>query len=130
MGINYTDELASLVLFTGTTALAIRQYSAYRADTTLASRTVARDVMWLSDSMHNFEAIGRNVLQANHAHVAFMAGLLAEQFQEHLQTDPSDPESPAAAFQRHTQYVDLHAVIVTLLNLQAKAAAAVEETTV
>ncbi|EGD20703.1 hypothetical protein XGA_0609, partial [Xanthomonas hortorum ATCC 19865] len=107
MGINYTDELASLVLFTGTTALAIRQYSAYRADTTLASRTVARDVMWLSDSMHNFEAIGRSVLQANHAHVAFMAGLLAEQFQEHLQTDPSDPESPAAAFQRHTQYVDL-----------------------
>ncbi len=30
MGINYTDELASLVLFTGTTALAIRQYSPYR----------------------------------------------------------------------------------------------------
>ncbi|MBO9761788.1 hypothetical protein J7405_19995, partial [Xanthomonas phaseoli pv. manihotis] len=68
MGINYTDELANLVRFTGNTALAIRQYSPYRADTTLASRTVARDVMWLSDSLHNFEAIGRSVLQANHAH--------------------------------------------------------------
>ncbi|MBV6791711.1 MULTISPECIES: hypothetical protein [Xanthomonas] len=129
MGINYTDELASLVLFAGNTALAIRQYSAYSADATHASRA-ARDFRWLSDSLHNFEAIGRSVLQANHAHVAFMAGLLAEQFQKHLQTDPSDPESPAAAFKRNARYVDLHAVIATLLNLQAKAAAAVEETTV
>ncbi|MEN9187127.1 hypothetical protein WH216_14985 [Xanthomonas perforans] len=129
MGINYTDELANLVRFTGNTALAIRQYCAYSADATPASRAPC-DVMWLSDSLHNFEAIGRSVLQANHAHVAFMAGLLAEQFQEHLQTDPSDPESPAAAFKRNARYVDLHAIIATLLNLQAKAAAAVEEATV
>ncbi len=61
MGINYTDELANLVRFTGNTALAIRQYCAYSAYAAPASRA-ARDVKWLSDSLHNFEAIGRSVI--------------------------------------------------------------------
>ncbi|TAA36388.1 hypothetical protein EAT51_19805 [Pseudoxanthomonas winnipegensis] len=130
MSIDYTDELAALVLFTGNTALAIRQYSAYRADANLASRTAALDVMWLSDILHNFDAIGRSVLQADHEHVAFMAGLLAQQFQDHLHTDPNDPESPAAAFARNARNVDLRSAITTLTQLQAKAAAAAEEAAV
>jgi hypothetical protein len=62
MKIDLTSELAKLLIHTGNLATAIRHYSAYTMSR-FQHPDAPYHIMWLSDSLHNFNSLGATILE-------------------------------------------------------------------
>ncbi len=59
---DYSIELAQILEYVAATAIEIRMHSAYARKGQLPERPEAQyDLLWLSDSLHNFDMLGRAI---------------------------------------------------------------------
>lgn len=60
-----TKHLAGILIFTGQVATAIRMYTAYKQDDTYLEKFAPEDLMFLSDTLVNFEVMGKYLAAGN-----------------------------------------------------------------
>lgn len=90
MQLNLTHELAELMKFTGSTARAIRMYSAFNDGSPADYLQIARDpereafdLMFLSDALHHFTALGSLIQEGNAAAIVDECERLLKTFAEY-----------------------------------------------
>lgn len=104
-----TLELAQLLVFVADVAIAIRMNSAYNARSLLEDRRgVADDVMWLSDTLHHLDRLGRALLGGDGDVILATCDALSNTYRRY-ETRPPDTSScaPKKTFERYRGYFDL-----------------------
>lgn len=104
--IDLTKELGELLGFVANMATAIRMNSAY-SPINLENRAV--DVMWLADSLHNFDSISLAVLEGQPEHIHSMTTSLISTYKWYM--NPTNVDSyrgnPNDTFERWKHLVSL-----------------------
>lgn len=90
MQLNFTPELAQLMIFTGETATAIRMYSAYSGgspstylDKPADPKREAIDLMFLADALHHLSRLGEAVAHADTANLVSVCDDLLRIFRDY-----------------------------------------------
>ena len=78
--LDLTIELAKLLDFTAEVAVAIRMFSAYNRVADLTADYVAYDLMYLSDSLHNFSALSDAIASRNQASIIAACDMLISNY--------------------------------------------------
>ncbi|MFV0679097.1 hypothetical protein [Ottowia sp.] len=134
--LDFTAELTELLFFAGETAMAIRMYSAY----TNCSPSVylqipsdpareATDLMWLSDALHHFSRLGRDLRQGNMARILDTCDDLLSIFAAYAaDADGVGRKAPPRpVFQLwQSSFVDLELVMRALASIRFKVVAFME----
>lgn len=113
--LNYTNELALLMQFTGQVATAIRMYSAYSggspSDYLRISHDRERDsidLMFLSDSLHHFSELGFAVQKGEAARIVDVCDSLLRNFSDYQIERPEFGTRQAKpTFERWKNTIDL-----------------------
>lgn len=112
--IDFTAELAQVLDYVSRVAIAIRMNSRY-ANAPLTLET-SENVMWLSDSLHNFDRIGNAILARDYRALTQTCDLLQQMLREF------QSESVAKA---HERYFKVQDMLDILDALRGKAAAGI-----
>ena len=118
----FAVEQAKLLSFVAKMAVAIRMNSPYSAVHQDCS-TAPTDVMWLADSLHNFDVLGRAIEAGKSDGITFACNHLIEMYEDYLQDgNPSRPNPARASFSRWGHLVDLGEALEIFQAIKAKAA--------
>jgi hypothetical protein len=117
---DFATEIAALLQHVADTATAIRMHSAYTRQGTKPEDPLAQyDLLWLSDSIHNFDSLGRAIASNEQQQLIDACNELITQY-ECYGSDSRGFDSKAA-FERARRYgVDLSRVITALCSLRDK----------
>jgi hypothetical protein len=120
-------ELGRLLSYVSRVALAIRLYSAYNPSKkyTLGQEICDIDLMWLSDSLHNFNMLGDAIIMGQRESIDDSCDFLISAYKGYLQIDhPNTLNNPrrasAPAFARNEQYFLLNDGISILEAIKKK----------
>lgn len=117
--IDLTKELGELLGFIANMATAIRMNSAYSHVNT-GNRDV--DVMWLADSLHNFDSISSAILEGQQERIHFMTTSIISTYKWYM--NPTNVDSyrgnPKNTFERWKHLVSLEKGIEILQTIAAK----------
>lgn len=119
--IDLTNELAKLLNFVSSVAIALRMNSAY-SPVSSSNPDKDEDIMWLSDSLHNFDSLAR-AIETGDSKVIHSAALgLADTFNTYLNPKPNSyPKSdPRDTFKKWEREVSIPYVIRVLKSIAAK----------
>lgn len=114
MQINLTAELSRLVSYTAIVARKIRMYSAYNPQG-FRLENAPYDIMWLSDSLHNFSMLGNAVLRENPSEILRACDDLLSMYQGYLDDQPTSD-----SFKREGVRVDLNEAMSVFSDIRAK----------
>lgn len=119
--IDLTDELARLLSYTAGVAIAIRLNSAYRSDYKEQNPQHGYDVMWLADSLHNFDMLARAIQESNSAEIARACDMLLSFYAmyTHGPTEGNKGD-PQGSFARHARYANLDEALAVFKAIKAK----------
>ena len=101
-----TAELAKLLNFTAHVALAIRRHSAYNPEAARQAHAPF-DVMWLSDSLHNFSMLGHAILNGTPHEILVACNAHLSIYESYLEAHPNSELQAQAAFERNVGRVRL-----------------------
>lgn len=104
--LDLTPELTRLLNFTASVAIAIRMNSAYNSQSAHSPNT-PHDVMWLADSLHNFDMLGRAIESGEATNIEFACDQLLRAYESYTRTDTGLKSEPNATFERNAQRVTL-----------------------
>lgn len=104
--IDLTSELARLLQFTANVATAIRMYSAYNQSGE-QHVDAPNDLMWLADSLHNFDMLGRAILAGRPANILFACDTLLKTYQGYQEVFPGSTRQARPTFERNAHRVEL-----------------------
>lgn len=131
MQIDFSTDLAKLMIFTGETATAIRMYSAYSggSPSTYLRRRASADqeaveLMFLSDALHHFSDIGIAIQKGDNAHIVNTAEGILRAFADY-DNEQFRPRWGKPTFDAWAQTVRLEDAKEAIANIRDKAAAAV-----
>ncbi len=129
MKLDVSTELARLLVYIADVATAIRLNSPYRSDYQNRNpREVGLDVMWLSDSLHCLDQLGR-ALQSDNAHTVIEAcdDLLKyyRMFTDGVQGDGLTGD-PKATFERYGHLGNPRVAMTVFASIRAKAEASLD----
>jgi hypothetical protein len=100
---DFTKELAELLDHISRTATAIRMHSAYTRQGAAPEAPEAQyDLLWLSDSLHNFDYLSRAIRGGDQTMIQAACGALIKTYKQYA-VDSSGFDSKAA-FERAQQY--------------------------
>lgn len=130
MDMNFTAELSRLMKFTGATASAIRMYSAYSggSPSTYLHRPAdpkreSVELMFLSDALHHFTALGRTLETADPAEIVRVCDELLSNYAHYDVERPEFGDRQAKpVFDAWKQFVPLADARAALSAIRAKAA--------
>lgn len=134
MQLNLTHELAELMKFTGHIASAIRMYSAYNDGSPAEYLQVAPDpereaidLMFLSDALHHFTALGSLIQEGNPGAIAEQCDQLLKTFAQYQVERPEwGPRQGYVTFKLWRPFgVDLDKAISAFAAIRDKASTAV-----
>lgn len=122
--LNLTKELSQLLIYVGNVAIAIRMNSAYNGDS-IHNPNTPYDVMWLSDSLHNFDVLGEAIEQGNPEKIDRACGkilfLINNQYTKILPEFVGQLKgNPPETFERYNRYVDLNKAAEILNRIREK----------
>lgn len=115
-------ELAKLLEFVSRIATAIRMNSAYNGKAQ-HNPHASFDVMWLADSLHNLDGLGRAILEGKPEQIAFTCDRLVSMFEGYASESTGLKSEPKHTFDRWSQLVDLRDGIDIFRAIKAKALA-------
>lgn len=127
---DFTEELAQLLKFTGETATAIRMYSAYSGGSPSNYLNVpydterdAVDLMFLADSLHHFSSLGLALRESAPARLVEVCDQLLHNF-SHYDTERAEfgERQAKPTFERWRHLVDLAMVREAVGGIRNKAA--------
>lgn len=99
--LNLTRELARLLSYTADVAIAIRLNSPYSGQYDLRNPQHGYDVLWLADSLHNFDSLGNAIQEGNPSNIASACDRLLQIYQMYTEGSfGSVKGDPKAAFER------------------------------
>lgn len=119
MQIDLTSELAKLLKFTADVARAIRMYSAYN-QSGARHEDAPNDLMWLADSLHNFDMLGRAITEGSPANVVFACDALLKAYQGYQEVFPGSDRQPKPTFDRNAHRVELKEAMAIFSDIRAK----------
>lgn len=119
MKTDLTQELARLLKFTASIAVAIRMYSAYNQSRT-PHVDAPNDLMWLADSLHNFDQLGNAVLGGVPTNIVFACDSLLKSFQGYQEVFPGSTRQAKPTFERNARRVDLRDAMAIFSDIRAK----------
>lgn len=122
MKIDLTSELARLLEFAAKIAIAIRMYSAYNQSGE-HHEDAPSDLMWLSDSLHNFDMLGRAVLDGSPPNIILACDTLSRSFRGYQEIHPNSTRQAKPTFDRNAKRIDLNEAIAVFEEIRSKAAA-------
>ena len=97
-------HLAGLLTFSGEVATAIRMYSAYNQGNTDLDQHMPEDLMFLSDTLVNFEFLGQYLVQGNSLKVSSLCDTLAKSF-GHYVGQPAFTRNPHVHLQTAIEHL-------------------------
>ncbi|HEY5800116.1 MAG TPA: hypothetical protein VIT92_07840 [Burkholderiaceae bacterium] len=115
-------ELAKLLQYVAGVATAIRMNSMYSPEYR-ATATSSRDVMWLSESLYNFDQLGRAILIGDREVIGAACDHLIQVYARY-KTDTSGHDSKAT-FDRYSAYFSLDDALDLIRAIKTKCSAAV-----
>lgn len=119
MKTNLTEELARLLIFTASVATAIRMYSAYNQAGD-RHEDAPNDLMWLSDSLHNFDMLGNAILGGTPGNILFACDSLLRSFQGYQEVFPESTRQAKPTFERNAQRIQLKDAMAIFIDIRAK----------
>ncbi|MEM8519525.1 hypothetical protein [Janthinobacterium sp. CAN_S7] len=117
--VDLSTELARLLNFTATVAIAIRMYSAYNSSGA-RHEDAPNDLMWLSDSLHNFDMLGNAILAGIPENILFACDSLIKALQSYQEVFPGSTRQAKPTFERNSQRVELKEAIAIFTDIRAK----------
>jgi hypothetical protein len=120
MKLDLTVELGRLLNFTAQVAVAIRMYSAYNQSRG-PQPNAAEDLMWLSDSLHNFSALGTAVQGGNPDNIIFACDMLSRSYKAYQEVFPNSTRQAKPTFERNANRVSLNEAIAIFEQIRLKA---------
>ncbi len=116
---DFSYELASLLEHSARTAIAIRQHSAHLHSAGNSEPPESQcDLLWLADSLHNFDALGQAIIEQNPDRVVFACDLLITVYKRY----GSEKNSSKNTFERAKKYdISLTQVLGILDQIKTKA---------
>ena len=117
--VDLSTELARLLNFTATVAIAIRMYSAYNSSGA-RHEDAPNDLMWLSDSLHNFDMLGNAILAGIPENILFACDSLLKAFQSYQEVFPGSTRQAKPTFERNSQHVDLKVAMAIFTDIRVK----------
>jgi hypothetical protein len=123
---NITKELGKVMEYVAKTATAIRMHSAYRRQGSMPEEPTAQfDLLWLSDSLHNFDYLGSAIQSGQSETVVQACDELIEMYKRYG-VDSSGFDSKAA-FERAQEYgISLDEMVDVFISIRSKAIASVQ----
>ena len=118
MKVDLTRELARLLNFTASVAVAIRMYSAYNQNGA-RHENAPTDLMWLSDSLHNFDMLGNAILTDTPANILVACDSLLTSFQSYQKEFPRSTRQAKPTFDRNSQHVKLIEAMAIFTDIRA-----------
>lgn len=117
---DFSHELAALLEHTARTAIAIRQHSPYSRPAGLSEPPENQyDLLWLADSLHNFDSLGRAIIEQNPDRIVFACDLLSSLYQRY----GSEKNNSKGTFERARKYgISLDHAIDLFNQIRLKAA--------
>jgi hypothetical protein len=122
MKIDLTAELGKLLQFTAQVAVAIRMYSAYNR-MGFQQEDAPMDLMWLSDSLHNFGILGIAVQEGNPANIISACDMLSRSYKGYQEMHPNSTRQAKPTFERNANRVNLNEAIAIFEQIRVKAVA-------
>lgn len=126
-GFDITSEMARLFIHVSRVATAIRMTSAYGSDSTFKDpKLIPYDVLWLSDSLHNFDGLGRTIGQGDLAGISVQCSFLLGRYGEYQPTEQNQHLSSRNSFERYSRFCNPQEVVELLTAIKQKADTAME----
>lgn len=133
--LDLTEELGLLLIYIADVATAIRLHSAYTGGNPYGALPVElyptevppqqqslNDVMWLSDSLHNFDRLGRAIQEQSTTKIVAACDMLIQQYQELYIVGKNGLKSdPKTTFDLHAHLVPLADAIAIFETIKSKA---------
>ena len=134
MKLNFTAELALLMMFTGETATAIRMYSAYSGGSPSTYLRVphdqereAVDLMFLASALHHFGALGYALQEAVPARIVEVCDDVLRNFSHYdIERPEFGTRQAKPTFERWRKLVDLNMAREAITSIRTKAASVVQ----
>lgn len=120
MKIDLTAELGKLLNFTAQVAVAIRMYSAYNQSRD-PQEDDAMDLMWLSDSLHNFSILGTAVQGGDPTNIIFACDMLSRSYKSYQEIHPHSTRQAKPTFERNASRVNLNEAVAIFEQIKLKA---------
>lgn len=129
MQIDFSTDLAKLMIFTGETAKAIRMYSAYSGGSpsdylrrSASPEQESVELMFLSDALHHFSSIGIAIQTGDTNHIANTAEGVLQAFADY-DNERFRPRWGKPTFDAWAQTVRLDDAKEAIANIRDRAAA-------
>jgi len=120
LDLDLTEELARLINFTAQVAVAIRLNSAYSPPSKNNPNTPI-DVMWLSDSLHNFNSLGDAVVRRNKNAILRACISLERNYAWFVSPDVTGCKGiPHETFARYSDLVNLNEAVEIFSRIRVK----------
>ena len=119
MKVDLTTELARLLNFTARIAIAIRMYSAYNQNAAHHD-DAPNDLMWLSDSLHNFDMLGNAILAGIPENIIVACDSLLRAFHSYQEVIPGSTRQAKPTFERNAHLVNLKEAMAIFTNIRVK----------
>jgi len=122
MRIDLTNELANLLEFVASVGIAIRMNSAYNEASQYNPHKDV-DVMYLADSIHNLDILGRSIEEGRKDKIMSACEELISTFKHYLSPLPPNARmkgDPKSSFERNGDYLHLPCAIDILETIMAK----------
>lgn len=130
MNFDISFELGRLLVFTAEVATAIRMNSAYNeAYRSRDPRDIGLDVMWLSESLHCFDRLGRAIQADNRKEVVDACDSLLSYYRMFTDGVPEGARlkgDPKAVFERYSHLCHPQEAIEIFIGIRDKAIEAAE----
>lgn len=120
---DFSSELGRLLVLISNVAVAIRLNSAYSGDYASKDKTqVGFDVMWLSDTLHEFKGLGAALQSKDLTKIVSSCDGLTMQFEAYLD-EKSGPwkSDPSDTFDRYREFVNLEEFMGVVSDIRTKA---------
>lgn len=119
MKVDLTTELARLLNFTARIAIAIRMYSAYN-QSSAHHEDAPNDLMWLSDSLHNFGMLGNAILAGIPQNIIVACDSLLKTFHSYQEVFPGSTRQAKPTFERNAHRVELKEAMAIFTDIRVK----------
>lgn len=120
MKVDLTEQLASLMIFAGCVGTAVMQYSStYSGNASDLAGFAHDDLMWLGDSLTNFEGLGLAIVRDDHKRTIFLCDDLAKKFRSYQAANPQCDRQAKPTFDRQAKLVKLNDAIELVESIKA-----------
>jgi hypothetical protein len=116
-----SSDLGRLLNYVANVAISIRMNSAYTDLTYKDRNTTDHDVMWLADSLHNLNVLGKAVQANNNTEIIEACDALLLDYQVYTDGAKNWKSDPKETFERYKHSFDLQEAMSIFADIRRKA---------